>query len=99
MLVTTTSYENIFGDKATLPTRRFDRNSDAWRNYTVRSQMMVNYQDDSDQNLEVDIYPKAVKVINQGSHSNKDDLEKLKAFLDSKLQAQNEVFDKYKETQ
>ena len=79
MLVTTTSHEHIFGDEATIPSRRFDRNSDAWRNYTTRLQMMANQQDDGDQNLEVDIYPKAVKVINQGSHSNKDDLEKLKA--------------------
>ena len=93
----TTSYETIFGDEA--PSRRFDRNSDAWRNYNARLQMMANQQDDGDQNLEVDIYPKAVNVINQGSHSNKDDLEKLKTFLDSKLWDQNEVFEKYKETQ
>ena len=56
--------------------------------------MMANQQDDGDQNLEVDIYPKAVKVINQGSHSNKDDLEKLKAWAWKQIKNQENLIKK-----
>ena len=88
-----------FGDEDILPARKFDRNLNAWRNYTASLCSMANPQDDCDQNLEVDIHPKEVQVVNKGSQPNVNDLEKLKAFLDSKIQAQNEAFHKYKETQ
>ena len=66
---------------------------------TASMRSMANPQDDCDRNLEVDIHPKTVQVVNHGPQSSAKDIETLKAYLDSKLQAQNKAFCKYKETQ
>ena len=59
---------------------------------TASMRSMANPQDDCDRNLEINIHPRAVQVVNQVPQSSVKDLETLKPFLDSKIQAQNEAF-------
>lgn len=49
--------------------------------------MRGNPQDDYNGNLEIDIHPCSVQMVNKGSTTNKGEIDKLKDFLDSKLQA------------
>ena len=94
--MTTTSYDNVFGEEVSLPTHKFDRNSNVWRKYTAKL-CKENLQDDCNRKLEVGIHPKTLQMINQDHKMEK--CRNIKIFFQGKFQAQNEAFCKYRENQ
>ena len=58
-----------------------------------------NPQDDVDKNIEVDIYPETLKVVQIHSSSDSKEIKELNDFLNTKLQEQCEAFWASKNTQ